>query len=174
MDPEQRGVIRNGGMALAVTIIACLAGLLLPPIALPASDAIADRLAFALRADLFVLVWLIAAVGNVANARFHSPKDIGGGGLTEPSPDFAIRRAILQNTHEQVTLAVGVHLVLATLLPHRTMGLIPILVLLFCLGRASFWRGYARGAAARAFGFGLTFYPTVLAAFLCLALILFS
>ncbi len=33
--------------------------------------------------------------------------------------------------------------------------------LLFGLGRLLFLLGYHRGAAARAFGFGLSFYPTV-------------
>jgi uncharacterized membrane protein YecN with MAPEG domain len=31
----------------------------------------------------------------------------------------------------------------------------------FFVGRILFWRGYARGAPARALGFALTFYPSV-------------
>jgi hypothetical protein len=34
--------------------------------------------------------------------------------------------------------------------------------LFFFVGRGLFLRGYALGAGARAVGFGLTFYPTVL------------
>ena len=34
--------------------------------------------------------------------------------------------------------------------------------LLFLIGRILFSRGYERGASARAVGFGLTFYPSVL------------
>jgi len=33
--------------------------------------------------------------------------------------------------------------------------------ILFVFGRILFWRGYARGAPARALGFALTFYPTL-------------
>jgi hypothetical protein len=41
----------------------------------------------------------------------------------------------------------------------------------FAVGRLAFWLSYRRGATARAFGFGTTFYPTVFA--YGLALILF-
>jgi uncharacterized protein involved in response to NO len=39
--------------------------------------------------------------------------------------------------------------------------LVPVLAALFCAGRLLFWLGYERGAAARAVGFGLTFYPSL-------------
>ena len=37
----------------------------------------------------------------------------------------------------------------------------PILTALFLLGRVLFWIGYHKNPYLRAFGFGLTFYPTV-------------
>ena len=40
--------------------------------------------------------------------------------------------------------------------------LAPTAGLLFVIGRIAFFAGYARGAPARALGFALTFYPTVL------------
>ena len=79
--------------------------------------------------------------------------------------------AVLQNTLEQVVLAVVVHLALASLLRGREMVLIPLLVALFCSGRLAFWIGYRRGAGSRALGFGLTFYPTALALGLTLLLL---
>ncbi len=40
------------------------------------------------------------------------------------------------------------------------LGSIAIAALLFVAGRILFTRGYTRGAAGRAMGFGLTAYPT--------------
>lgn len=89
--------------------------------------------------------------------------DIAGSGFHAPTAGIAVGRAVIQNTHEQATLAVVSHLALATLLPFRILGPIPLLVELFCIGRLTFWLGYKRGAAARAFGFATTFYPTAMA-----------
>jgi len=41
---------------------------------------------------------------------------------------------------------------------------------MFLVGRLFFFAGYANGAPARAYGFGLTFYPTVLLLLLLVAL----
>ena len=71
-------------------------------------------------------------------------------------------QSILQNTLEQAVLAVLVHLIWAVTMPGDWLPAIPAATTLFVVGRMLFWRGYERGAAARAMGFGLTFYPTVL------------
>ncbi|MFO1027560.1 MAG: hypothetical protein U1E70_20475 [Acetobacteraceae bacterium] len=157
------------GAAFSAVVLAC--GFLLPPLALPTTNMMADRLAFAARADLFVALWLLASVAAVAKGRFFSPQDIAGSGFGEPTPTIAAGRAVVQNTHEQATLAVIAHLALATLLPFRLLGLIPLLVVLFCIGRLTFWLGYQRGAAARAFGFATTFYPTAMALVVALVMV---
>jgi uncharacterized membrane protein YecN with MAPEG domain len=43
----------------------------------------------------------------------------------------------------------------------RGAALVPLLGGLFCGGRVLFWIGYRHGAVGRAFGFALTFYPSV-------------
>jgi uncharacterized membrane protein YecN with MAPEG domain len=43
----------------------------------------------------------------------------------------------------------------------RSVTLLIVLGLIFTISRIAFWRGYSHGAEARAFGFALTFYPTV-------------
>ena len=166
---EQRDVRRGMIAAGLVTTIAFAAARWLP---VSVTDLpISDRLAYALRCDLLVVVWLLAAVARVASARFASPEDLAGAGSTTPTPPIRQARAVLQNTLEQTVLSLPVHLALATLLPILWLGLIPMLVLLFGIGRAAFWHGYAYGAARRAFGFGLTFYPTVAAYVLSVGLI---
>ncbi|CCD88249.1 conserved membrane protein of unknown function [Bradyrhizobium sp. ORS 285] len=136
-----------------------------------AAQPAAERLATALRLDLFVIVWLLAAIGNVARMRFFSAQDIAGSATTTASEAVRRGNAILQNTLEQVVLAIPVHLGLAAALPQPGLLLVT-LVVLFGGGRLLFWLGYARGAAGRAFGFALTFYPTAFALVIGLVLVL--
>ena len=46
-------------------------------------------------------------------------------------------------------------------MPLAWQAAVPAAVILFVVGRALFWRGYASGAPGRALGFALTFYPQV-------------
>ena len=159
MTAEQRSVARRMAIGVAITIVALSAafalrvGPALPP---------PDRLAVALRIDLILALWLAFAIGNVARRRFLSPADIAGSGAGPPSDRLAPASAFLQNTLEQVVLAIPVHAALALTLP-RPLPVIATLVALFSIGRWLFAAGYARGAGARALGFALTFYPTVAA-----------
>jgi hypothetical protein len=123
------------------------------PVDLPA------RLVFALRADLFVLLWVVLGIVLVALGRGRSAADIGGA-ASSPSPAIAVRVAFLQNTLEQAVIAAGAHLALATLLEGPALASIAVAVVLFGLGRLAFLAGYARGAGGRAFGMATTFLPT--------------
>lgn len=157
---EQRRVAVS--MALAVTItgvVLALAAFWEPE---GPAQPVAERLQAALRADVFVVAWLAAAIGNVARLRFFSRDDIAGSGAGAGSQPVREAVAILQNTAEQVVLAVLTHLALAAILGRPTAMLVA-LAALFCAGRALFWAGYGRGAGGRALGFALTFYPSVAA-----------
>jgi hypothetical protein len=142
--------------ALAVTVAVLAFAWHNPGAPLP----FADRLAATLRADILVVVWLVLGIGHVARLRFVSPQDIGGG--EAQSPTVAEGRVLLQNTLEQVVLAIAAQLIVTATF-ERSSVLVLALVSLFALGRLLFWIGYRRGAAARAFGFGLSFYPSILA-----------
>lgn len=111
-------------------------------------------------------------MARVASARFASPEDAARAGLSEATPPVRRSQAILQNTLEETLLALPLHLSLAALLPRAWRGLIPMLVVQFGIGRAAFWRSYQYGAARRALGFALTFYPTVAAYALSIVLII--
>jgi uncharacterized membrane protein YecN with MAPEG domain len=126
----------------------------------PRSD-LPSRLAYAIRADAVAMLWLLAAVANVARRRFFSPADIDGGGLAPASNRISVEVAIVQNTLEQSALASVLYLSLACLTSGDEFLLIPQLLTLFCIGRLTFWLGYRHGAPWRAFGFAATFYPTV-------------
>lgn len=160
---EQRGVARGAFAAAIVALLTlALAWWSAGRWIAPRAD-VADRLALVLRLDLAVIFCLAAAIGRVAMLRFFSAEDIGGAGSSAESIAVHESRAILQNTLEQVVLAIPVHMALALLLPADRMGVLAALVLLFVIGRIAFAAGYPRGGPGRAFGFGLTFYPSVVA-----------
>ncbi|QJU60720.1 MAPEG family protein [Sphingomonas sp. AP4-R1] len=143
--------------ALCLTLLAMAAAL---HWGAAASRPLPDRLMIAAGADVFVLGWLAATIGNVARLRFFSAADIAGSGTTGGTVAVSRANALLQNTLEQVALAIPVHVALAMLIASSAL-LIIVLAALFAVGRLLFWIGYANGARSRAFGFALTFYPSV-------------
>ena len=103
---------------------------------------------------------LLAMIGRMANMRFLNAALIDG---QDGGPGSAADRAqrVLRNTTEQAVLAALAWPALAIQLAPTQAGLFPALAVSFLIGRVAFALGYAKGAAGRAFGFGLTFYPTV-------------
>lgn len=173
-DPEQKSIVRQS--ALAVLLCAAVLGggyLWLPPefVGVTAPMALADRLAFVLKWDLLTFIWLAGSVGAVSQKRFWTPADRHGSAYSEASPALAVRRANLQNTLEQTVIASGAHLILATVLRDAELVLIPLLVLLFVVGRAAFAIGYAKSPLARAFGMAVTGAPISFAYVLAACLI---
>ncbi len=125
-----------------------------------------ERLQFVLRADLMVTLWLVAAIGNLARLRFFSQWDFGGAAGGGDSKHKVRANAVLQDTLEQVVLAVTAHLVLAATL-NRIEMVVRGLIGLFVIGRLLFMLGYRHSATARFFGFALTFYPSALTLLVC-------
>jgi hypothetical protein len=133
--------------------------------------AVADRLALAWRWMLVPGLCLLAGIGFTANRRFFMPTAIDGE-REVPSRSFEINLRYNQNTLEQTVMAAIAWTGLALALPARDLGLVPALAGLFAAGRAAFWIGYLTAPWARAFGLGLTAYPTF-AALIWLAFQLF-
>ena len=171
---EQRKIIQAAVAAALFCTLSLAAGYFVLPRYFQFPTELADRLAFALRADVFVLLWVVAGVRMVSKGRFHSQADIGGSAASRPSPRIAIQAAFLQNTLEQAFIAVGAHLTLATLVEGPELSLIVVAVALFGIGRITFWFGYPHGAGGRAFGMALTALPTVAAYALAIALMVFG
>ena len=77
-------------------------------------------------------------------------------------PDTAkLLQALIQNSLEQTTLAIAAYGAWLFARTEASAGTVVYCACLFSIGRVLFYLGYARGAAARALGFALTFYPTV-------------
>lgn len=156
---DQMGIIRASILALALAAAGLGAGhVWLPPGLLglnPAMD-FGERITFALKADILMFIWLAGCVRAVSKGRFYSPADIRGSAFGPPGQAIAVRAAVLQNSLEQTVLAFGGHLTLAALLRGPELTLIPLLVVVFLVGRVTFAFGYAKSASGRAFGMALT------------------
>jgi hypothetical protein len=156
---KQSGVLRGMLVGLAITIVSvalAMHGTLTP--LRPGADA---TFAYVMKWDLLVLACLAINIGLLARHRFFTPDDIDGGGLTAGTSTADILQSMLQNTLEQTMLALGVHLAWAMITPQAWLPAVAVAAILFAIGRVLFWRGYASGAPARALGFALTFYPSV-------------
>jgi hypothetical protein len=170
MARAERTIRLNSWLTLVAVPVAAVLGVLVLPRIFEFPTDLAERLAFALQANVFVLVWVAAGVLMVSTTRMASPRDIGGAAAGPPSDRLAIRVAFLQNTLEQAVLAAGLYLALATLASGRWLSLIVVGVVFFGVGRILFLRGYARGARGRSLGMVLTMMPTLLGYLLVIVL----
>lgn len=124
------------------------------------AEGIAGAAGYWALATLSVLFWLFVSIARLARHRFFNAEDIDGGAGSSTSHEARILQSILQNTLEQTVLASGVYGVWLILAPAQ-LKLLPLFcAALFSLGRLLFFLGYGRGAAGRATGFALTFYPS--------------
>lgn len=157
---EQRGVRRGMLAGLVVSIVVIAIGKFVYPASVPDSDGIPDRIACYLPWLALMGVPLVIGISYLASYRFFHPEAIGGG--DSPDPAYHNARNYLQNTLEQTVLAVMVHVALLATVPYDWLNVVPVMVLWWVFARIVFRLTYARGAAARAFGFSATYYPTAL------------
>ena len=161
VDKTQKGVARGAAPA----VLTCVAGLViaasLTPYYLEQSVTLHDRLRIAAFATLAPILSLIFCIARLANHRFFTAEDINGSGLTHGTDRAKLLQALLQNTLEQATIAIAVYFCGAVVFPRDYLGALVAGGVMFLIGRIAFFVGYKNGAPSRAFGFGLTFYPTV-------------
>lgn len=156
---RQKQLLILGGMMAAV-----VAGVIVvffvdwgAPDPLPADAG--ERLAFAARWMLVPGLALFAGVGVTANRRFFLENAIDGDRRVENTA-FEINLRYNQNTLEQLVLAGVAWTGLALALPAEEIGVVARMGVMFGVGRLAFWIGYHYAPWARAFGMGLTAYPT--------------
>ena len=162
MDTAQKGVARNAGCAALTMVLVYSLVAYWGKNSLPEQAPLDLRLTLLAWSLLLPVSMLVVCVGRLANHRFDTPEDIHGSGLTTGTERAKLLQAMLQNTLEQCLLALAIYLAGALLLPAQMLGWIPAAATLFLIGRLCFFIGYHKGAPGRAFGFGLTFYPTAI------------
>ncbi len=169
---KQSSVLTGMIAAVFVSGLTLAAGAFLFPQGWLGDETTGGRSGIAAKSILAIGFWLLVSIGALARHRFFTPEDIDGSGLTSGTATARRLQAVLQNTLEQTALAVISYGCFAALAPFHLLGALPAAALLFWVGRALFWHGYAKGAGGRAFGFALTFYSTamILAASLIMTL----
>lgn len=121
--------------------------------------AVPDRLALMIQCSIFSCVPAIAAIAVVAIQRLNPDMWIGQEVKRYSALD--INNRFILNTVEQFILFVVGLSGIALFAPFQEAHSIPVLTSLFLLGRILFWYGYHKNPYLRAFGFGITFYPTI-------------
>lgn len=161
---EQKRILRSSLYAgLVVAAVFALSFFVIGPhLAFP--EALADRLGFALQANVVLALVLIVAVQRVSSGRYRSAVDNRGSAFGQPSERIAVDVAFLQNTLEQTVIAVVIHLAFAATVSGSMLIFIPSACCLFVAGRIAFRLGYPYGAGARAFGMALTALPSLVGA----------
>jgi len=105
---------------------------------------------------------LMALIGRLAQRRFFDDRIIDGVPFAPGSSDDIDAR-VLQNTVEQLVLALTLWPPVAYLMLSDGPGVVMTLGIGFVVARLAFWAGYHRSPPLRAFGFAATFYPTIIA-----------
>ena len=140
------------------------------PLSIPVLPSTADRLAFTLRWQVLPLVTLFAAVLDVALRRYNSRASDPLSGKDQHIVKLPIQ--FLQNTLEQMVLHVIGQLILTTYLDTEHMKIIPLLAIVFVIGRVTFWLGYQSDEynhTKRAFGFVMNIFTSSMVMNYCLA-----
>lgn len=117
-----------------------------------------DRLVLMIQCSILAVLPTVLAIAIVAAQRLNP--DMWVGQKVKPNSALDINTRFILNTTEQFILFIVGLAGIALYAPHMEGHSIPILTSLFLIGRVLFWYGYHKNPYLRAFGFGLTFYPT--------------
>lgn len=126
----------------------------------PDAWAVADRLALVIKCSVFALLPALIAVGVVAVQRLNP--DMWVGQKVKPNTPLDVNNRFILNTMEQFILFLIGLSGISLYAPIEEARTVPILTAIFLIGRMLFWVGYHKNAYMRAFGFGLTYWPTVI------------
>lgn len=162
MDKTQFGVVRGMGLAMFTALAAFAVSATYVSRVWGVGSDIPARVAITAWALVLPAFALFVCIARLAKHRFFTPADIHGSGLTGGTDKAKLLQALLQNTLEQTCLALPVYIATCIVAPASLLPVVPAAAAMFLVGRLFFFAGYAQGAPSRAFGFGLTFYPTVL------------
>jgi hypothetical protein len=125
----------------------------------PEDWTLGDRIAQMIKDAVFAILPAVLAICIVAAQRLDPSMWVGR--TAKPNSALDINTRFILNTFEQFILYFIGNAGLAIYCPPQEARTLIILTALFLLGRVMFWVGYHFNPYLRAFGFGVTFYPTV-------------
>jgi hypothetical protein len=120
---------------------------------------VGDRLELVIKNAVIALLPAVLAICIVAAQRLDPSMFVGR--VPKPNSPVDINNRFILNTVEQFILYFIGNAGLALYCPPDEARTLIVLTSLFVMGRVLFWIGYHYNPYMRAFGFGLTFYPTV-------------
>lgn len=118
-----------------------------------------DRIALVFKCAAFALLPGVVGICVVSAQRLDPTMWVRR--MAKPNSALDINTRFILNTFEQFTAYLVAIAIVALYSSAEEARALPILTMLFVLGRILFWIGYHKNPYLRAFGFGLTFYPTV-------------
>lgn len=148
-------------------------GFVFLPFDAPLLDSAPSRLVYTLRCAVFATVpvalgYLVLGVSRLRSSDVISPcegqKGAWPGDVTAKgawSGDVSVHRAFVTDSAHLFLLYFLQLGVMATYLSQEQLKVVPLLTVLFCLGRLIYWVAAAFHSSVRAFGFGLSFLPSV-------------
>jgi hypothetical protein len=128
----------------------------------PSSPSLLDtssRVAYAIQANAFAVIPLLAGVLAVGNNRFFS--EAIDPTLKKEDAATQINGRVVENTLQQFVLFLVATTALSVNLTAAQMRIIPAAAIVFVAARAAFWVGYRIHPLYRAFGMAATGYLNV-------------
>jgi hypothetical protein len=125
----------------------------------PTDWTLGDRIALVIKDAVVAIMPAVLAICIVAAQRLDPSMFVGR--VPKPNSAVDINNRFILNTIEQFILYFIGNAGMALYCPPEEARALIILTGLFVLGRLLFWVGYHYNPFVRAFGFGVTFYPTV-------------
>ena len=155
MRPEQRivAVGAASGVVLMVLSVWVLTALLPAP---AITDTIAERLAYALKANTVAIVPLFVMIITIANSRFSS--DAIDPTRRAESRSMEIDGRVADNTLQQNFVFTVTSLALSTSVPLHSLQVVGACAGVFIVARSAFWLGYRINPLYRAPGMSATAY----------------
>jgi hypothetical protein len=120
------------------------------------ADAVAERLAYALKANTVALVPLFVMFIVIGNSRFLS--DAIDPTRRAESRTMEIDGRVADNTLQQNFVFVVASLALSTVVPLQCLQVVWACTIVFVVARCAFWFGYRRNPLYRAPGMSATAY----------------
>jgi hypothetical protein len=158
MTKDQK-VVAIGAASGVLTMIAGVSVLYRLWPANPGLAEMSSRLAYALQANAFAVLPLLAGIIAVGNRRFLS-KAIDTT-LHKESRAMEITSRVVDNTLQQFLIYLVGTLALSAGLTAERMRVIPATAIVFVVARTAFWVGYQIHPLYRAFGMAATAYLNI-------------
>ena len=158
MTRDQKVVGIGAASGVAAMIVAIVGIYQLWPTS-PSLVDISSRLAFALQANAFAVIPLLAGIMTVGNNRFFS--EAIDPTLRKEDAATQINGRVVENTLQQFVLFLVATTALSVNLTAAQMRIIPSATIVFVAARLAFWVGYRIHPLYRAFGMAVTGYLNI-------------